>query len=439
MKTQRMPSELHTPHAAPFPRGAPMLDRASDLLVRAGRKSFWPLADQGVVSAGNFLTLVIVARALPARSEYGVFGLLLECIFYFNTLQSALVAYPLTLRGATSDDDDALRPLAGAALLLTLAMAVPLALAGAGAAALGGQTTLGLSAAFALVAWQAQDVVRKALVARFRYADAVAGDALRYLGTAACAFAMWRAGALTLQNVFVVIGAFSLLGLAVQAWQVRPRAVSGADLTALARAFWHAGRWMLLTSATTVFISICGVWAISLFHGNDLVGQFYAVANFTKPINPVILTFCGLVVQHAAKAYDAGGAVAAKRIAMKFALLTGAVTLPYLTLLVALPGPAMRLLYGPDSHFRDPQGLFALRLFAAGFVLFIVLSLIGSLLNGIGRTRDSFHAQVVNSVATVAIALPLTIRYGLIGMILGGILAAAVQLVAMVYLYRRAT
>src|SRR5688500_4624794 len=79
-------------------------DRASDLIVRAGRKSFWPLADQGVVSAGNFLTLVIVARALPARSEYGVFGLALECIFYFNTLQSALVGYPLTVRGATTDD-----------------------------------------------------------------------------------------------------------------------------------------------------------------------------------------------------------------------------------------------------------------------------------------------------------------------------------------------
>src|SRR5687767_7776925 len=60
-----------------------MWDRASDLIVRAGRKSFWPLADQGVVSAGNFLTLVIVARALPARSEYGMFGLALECIFYF--------------------------------------------------------------------------------------------------------------------------------------------------------------------------------------------------------------------------------------------------------------------------------------------------------------------------------------------------------------------
>src|SRR5688500_5153135 len=130
-----------------------MWDRASDLIVRAGRKSFWPLADQGVVSAGNFLTLVIVARALPARSEYGGFGLALECIFYFTTLQSALVGYPLTVRGATTDDAG-LRRLAGAALLMTLIMAVPVALLGAAAAALGGRAALGLAAAGALVAWQ---------------------------------------------------------------------------------------------------------------------------------------------------------------------------------------------------------------------------------------------------------------------------------------------
>jgi O-antigen/teichoic acid export membrane protein len=433
-----MPSELETVPSPDVPRGNALLGRAADLFVRAGRKSFWPLADQGAVSAGNFLTLVIVARALPARSEYGVFGLLLDCIYYVNTLQSSLVGYPLTLRGATAGDDDA-RRLATASLVMTFAMAVPLALAGWGAAALGGEARLGLAAAFALVAWQAQDVARRALVARFRYGAAMIGDALRYLGTAACAFAMWRAQRLTLHNVFIVIGVFSLVALLVQILQVGPRAVGGRDVMRVAREFWTLGRWMLWTSAMTILISVCGVWALSLFHGNDLVGQFYAIANFTKPVNPILVTFCGLVVQHAARAYESGGAEAARRIAAKFALLTGALTIPYVLLLVALPEQAMRLFYGSDTHFaRDVQGILALRLFALGFILLIVMSLIGSLLNGIGRARDSFYAQVVNSVATVGLALPLTIVYGLLGMILGGILAGVVQLAAMVRYLRRA-
>jgi O-antigen/teichoic acid export membrane protein len=98
----------------------------------------------------------------------------------------------------------------------------------------------------------------------------------------------------------------------------------------------------------------------------------------------------------------------------------------------------MRLFYGADSHFRTGDAQLGLRLFAVGFVLFIAMSLIGSFLNGIGRSRDSFHAQLVNAVATLAIALPLTIRFGLLGMIVGGAASVAVQFVAMIWLFRRA-
>src|SRR4051812_38165484 len=104
--------------AAAAPRRTFLLDRLSDLLVRAGRKTFWPLVDQALVSAGNFFTLIVVARALPAKSEYGTFGLLLEAIFYFNTLQSALITYPLTIRGAVVGQRR-LRRLATAALIMT--------------------------------------------------------------------------------------------------------------------------------------------------------------------------------------------------------------------------------------------------------------------------------------------------------------------------------
>jgi hypothetical protein len=221
---------------APARRAGLVWGRAQQLVTRAGRKSFWPLVDQGVVSAGNFLTLVIVARALPAKSEYGVFGLLLEAIFYLNTLQGALVTYPLTVKGATADKDG-LKRLATAALLMTCALAVPVALCATATAALAQHLTLGLAGAFALVAWQVQEVARKSLIAHFRYADAAWGDALRYLGTAACVWLAWRQGALTLPRVFWIIGALAALATLVQAAQVGLRAVGWRDLVRLAREF----------------------------------------------------------------------------------------------------------------------------------------------------------------------------------------------------------
>src|SRR4051812_38292646 len=106
-------------------RPSSFFTRMPDLLMRAGKKTLWPLADQGVVSTGNFLTLVLVARSVP-KNEYGVFGLLLEFIFYLNTFQTALITYPLTVKGAVIDRDQ-LRRLATAALILTFVLAAPVA------------------------------------------------------------------------------------------------------------------------------------------------------------------------------------------------------------------------------------------------------------------------------------------------------------------------
>jgi O-antigen/teichoic acid export membrane protein len=424
--------------AAPLARATLFFGRLPDLVARAGRTGLWPLVDQGVVSAGNFITLVLVARALPTKGEYGWFGLLLECIFYLNTLQSALITYPLTVKGAVADADR-LRRLATASLLMTLILAAPVALAGLGIASITGKVMLGLAGAFALVAWQVQEVMRKSLIAHFRYADAAWGDALRYLGTAACVWFAWRAGLVTLTSVFLIIGAFSAGAIVVQALQVGLRRISPRDLLDLAREFWRAGQWMLLSSISALVISLCGVWTLSLFHGTDAVGQFYAVANFTKPINPILITFCGLIVQHAARAYDSGGIRAARAIALKLSAGACALTLPYLLLLILVPGPALRLFYGAGSHFRDPIGERALQLFAISFVLLVFMSLTGALLNGVHRTRETFVAQIVNSLATVAVALPLTIYYGLLGMILGGIAAAVVQLTSLLWFFGRAT
>jgi O-antigen/teichoic acid export membrane protein len=417
--------------------GATLLDRLSGLIVRAGRTTFWPLVDQAVVSIGNFLTLVLVARALPDKADYGRFGLVLELIFYLNTIQTALVVYPLTVKG-TVGDTERLRRLTSAALLITLVLSIPAMLIGLGAAAMTQQVELGIAASFALVAWQLQELVRRSLMAHLRHAAAAAGDALRYLGTAACVFAMWRLNVLTLPGVFWLIGALSLATALLQTVQVGLRSIGMRDLLELAREFWTSGRWMLLTSVTTILTSLLGVWTLSWCHGNVIVGDFYAIANFTKPVNPLLLTFTALVVQHAAKAYDANGIAAARRVAMKLSGLACLLIIPYLLLVMAAPGPAMRLFYGADNHFDDGQTVLALRLLAGGFMVLTLVSFTGAFLSGVHRTRENFLAQIVNSIATVAISFPLTVYFSLTGGLIGGIATLAVQLVALLYFVRRA-
>jgi len=81
-------------YASPWVITGGLLNKAQDLLVRATRKGFWPMCDQGVVSLGNFLTTIFVARGLATKEEYGLFGVLLEFMFFLNNLQGGLITYP---------------------------------------------------------------------------------------------------------------------------------------------------------------------------------------------------------------------------------------------------------------------------------------------------------------------------------------------------------
>jgi O-antigen/teichoic acid export membrane protein len=63
------------------------------------------MADQAVVSAGNFVTAILLARAI-APSEYGIFALIYALMLFMVSVHSALVAYGLSLQGAAGTDSE---------------------------------------------------------------------------------------------------------------------------------------------------------------------------------------------------------------------------------------------------------------------------------------------------------------------------------------------
>src|SRR5260370_41629087 len=93
---------------------------------------FWSMVDQGAVSAGNFLTTILLARCL-LPSEYGIYALLFALMLFMIYLNSAVIVYGLSLHGAVGTDAE-LRSLAGGALVLAGGLALILGLVtGAGA------------------------------------------------------------------------------------------------------------------------------------------------------------------------------------------------------------------------------------------------------------------------------------------------------------------
>ena len=175
------------------PRGS--IEKPSSLgplarLIRGlGGKGFWALTDQGVVSAADFLAASLITRWL-GKSELGVYGVVLETVLWVNTLQNALVLYPLTVRGA-GGDRQALRGPATAALIFTLLLAPLLGVAmGVGGFLSSKRAGVAIAAAIAMALWQLQETVRQALKTHLRFAACLPGDCIRHLGQVAAIWAL---------------------------------------------------------------------------------------------------------------------------------------------------------------------------------------------------------------------------------------------------------
>ena len=152
----------------------------------------WTLVDQCVVSLGNFALNVQLARDL-AVADYGKFALFLGAIFALRCFDYSLISYPLSVRLHSAHRDEHAGLMANSALLAGALGFVLLLLLALGIQLLGGGDIL--PAASCYLAWQAQETMRRCLLANFRYRAAVAGDAVSFIGQAvAIAVLAWAGG-----------------------------------------------------------------------------------------------------------------------------------------------------------------------------------------------------------------------------------------------------
>jgi O-antigen/teichoic acid export membrane protein len=241
---------------------------------------FWSLADQGAVSLGNFATTILLARAMSPR-DFGVFALIFGMLIFLNNLHGALITYPLSVHGAAADDNE-LRRLTWLALALTLALGVPVGI-GVGLIAWAfklGRLTPWLVAAMLL--WQVQETLRRALMAHLRYQDAIWGDGVSYLGQALVIVFLAHSGRLSPATIFATIAGTSAIGALLQWAQLRLfGAFSLSGLVLRARDCWELGRWTAAGNLAGIANIQAVPWALAAFHGAAEAGKLVASASAT--------------------------------------------------------------------------------------------------------------------------------------------------------------
>ena len=367
------------------------------------------MADQGLVSAGNFLTGAFLARHL-SETEYGAYGVILETLFFLNGLQGALVIYPLTVRGASGKEAKA-ADYASSSLLLTLALLPLLGLAmalgaafGAGVKGPAAEIAIGLSAAAAMLLWQVQETLRRTLLAEFRSAACLPGDAISYFGQLLILWILWKSGRLTLAYTLTAVGATSAAAAVFQAIQIGLKPVTWSKLKKDAVDYWTLGRWTMLSHSLSLITSVGYMWTLRIFHGLVATAAFGVIAVPLKLANPILLGTSNLLIPAVSRSFHTGGLKAARHTAIRYASFGAATLLPYFFFLVVMPSLPLAVIFGWHSPYLTYAPL--LRLFAIGMIIYYFEFCLSGWLAGLGESRQNFLAQLINAGVTLIIVLP---------------------------------
>lgn len=415
-----------TPPTGELPPIAPAVDRPFTLnaaRLRAwGLKSFlarldegpftgagfWSMVDQGVVSAGNFLTTILLARCL-SQSEYGIYALIFAMMLLMNYLNSAVIAYGLSLHGAVGSEVE-LRSLTGGSLVLAAGLALILGLATGSVAAFFHAAFLAPWILLALLFWQLQETTRRALMCRLRFRDAVGGDALSYLGQTACIAFLFFAHRLTITSAFGAIAATSAAAILLQARQLRLTRPDFRGALRLLPKFWGTGRWALLVVFTQAFIGQSLLWFLA-FRGIAEVASFQSILNLVRGTNPVMFAIGSVLLPTVASLQKNSGE--GLRVARRYGLLGAVLLLPCYAAIFAFPGMVLRLFYGAGSPYV--QSGTEVRVLVVGSALTYVTHILTMYYFGLSRSDVVFRSELVATATAVIGGLLLVTRGGVLG------------------------
>jgi len=399
-------------------------------------QGFWAIADQGIVSLGNFLTTIILARTVSPQ-EYGVWTVTYGLILFLNVLPASLITYPLIVRLASHNEDSA-GQLIVAALTLTTLLALPQMLILFCVSSLIGGAALALWACFGLLLWQLQETTRRVLMARMAFRTALFTDAISYLGQAGLFCLMARSGRLSTQIGFAVIGLTcglaALAQLLLIRTQLQVRITGAIKIRDWMSTFWNTGRWVLGANILTNLSLHAAPWALFLLRGPAEAAGFQAVSNLLGVSHPIVLSLGNVVVPAAARARVAAGLLAARRVALRHGTQAGLMLLPFVVTLLIFPRQLLSLFYGSTSPYAALEE--PLRLLTIIYVLRYSSMTLTFLLNALEKNRVQFVFELCGSLLLGGLVVPLVVWFGLSGAILAIGLLAATRLAGNVLILR---
>lgn len=392
--------------------------------------------DQALSSACNFLTTILLARALGLEA-FGIYTMVWLALYLAMSLQLGLIVSPMMSIGTKEQGAEAE---AYYTIVFLHQAGYVVVASGAIFAALtfvaGSDSTLAdaaLPGAMAAASYLTQDFLRRYLFARRRPAGILLIDAINQALKLGALAALWQAGmigvATALWAVAAAAAVSTLCGLGMSGPLLWRRQV----LASVTRRQWRSARWLVLTGSVQWVLSYSGLLVTAGLFGPKVLGALRAAQSLLAVLNVVREALENIVPPLAGKAFAEGGMPGLHRTlrrVMLFAGLVGAVTV----LGLGLFGPwLLHRLYGGEILEFD----WVIIWYAFAFPMALTSLVLGCAFRALERTRPVFVASLVGGCFNLLAVYPAAAAFGVAGLIAVTLLSELAALVVLVMLALR--
>ena len=382
------------------------------------------LTDQAIVSAGNFGLNIFLARSF-SEMDYGAFALILSFVVFLNTLHQAFVIFPLSVDGAAAAPSSLGYFLALAASLTALETILFFPVISGATLSVGRLALLPQAPLFRL-AWQLQEVWRRGLIARGRYGDAIGNDFVRYIVVLMALIAMDYLKLLSLQSVFILLVAASLLTCwpllaPLLAEERRVRQTLRSEL----RAHWRMAAPVLGANLLAVLSTQWFLWLLAWGHDLASSAALVALANIAGFASPVMYGLENILVPEIARQRDSLTFTALMQLVWRRGVAGALLVLPFFAIVLIWPAPVLHLFYG--AHKSYSQFTLSLQMLAAAYITYLVAYVLGAALRGYRASRAVLKMQLYPALMGITVGSWLTLRFGVSGACFAALIAGAMR------------
>lgn len=403
--------------------------------LRAMRDPALSFTDQALSSACNFLTTILLARALGLEA-FGVYTMVWLALYLAMSLQLGLIVSPMMSIGAKERGAEAeayytivFLHQAGYVVVASGAIFAALTFAGADSAL----ADAALPGAMAAASYLTQDFLRRYLFARRRPAAILLIDAINQILKLGALAALWQAGMIGVANALWAVAGAAVVSTVCGLGMSGPLLWRRQVLASVTGRQWRSARWLVLTGSVQWVLSYSGLLVTAGLFGPKVLGALRAAQSLLAVLNVVREALENIVPPMAGKAFAEGGMQALHRTlgrAMLFAGLTGGATV----LGLGLFGPwLLHQLYGGEILEFD----WVIIWYAFTFPMALTSPVLGCAFRALERTRPVFIASLVGGCFSLLAVYPAAATFGVAGLIAVTLLSELAALVVLTMLALR--